>query len=125
MIGKIYWSVFPYYDRKAGKNSFKKRPVLIISGPRNNDYTVLPVSSVSIKSNLDLEYDIEIDPSTYPALGLLKTCYVRTHKQTIVHQAALTTMIGDMKTDYEDLYLDIMMTLEKFNKTVLDSSLSN
>ncbi len=34
-------------------------------------------------------------------------------------------MIGDMKTDYEDLYLDIMMTLEKFNKTVLDSSLSN
>ena len=124
MIGKIYWSVFPYYDRKAGKNSFKKRPVLIINGPRNNDYTVLPVSSVSIKSNLDPEYDIEIDPANYPALGLVKVCYIRTHKQTIVHQASLTTQLGDMKKDYEELYLRIMLKLEQFNRDVMDSSLS-
>ena len=123
MIGKIYWSVFPYYDSKAGKNSFKKRPVLIISGPRNNDYTVLPVSSVSIKSNLDPDYDIEIDPVKYTKLGLTKVCYVRVHKQTIVHQGALTTMLGDLKNDYADLYLDIMLKLDSFNKEVMENSL--
>ncbi len=123
MIGKIYWSVFPFYDSKTGKNSFKKRPVLIISGPRNNDYTVLPVSSVSIKNNVDPDYDIEIDPLKYPALGLTRVCYIRTHKQTVVHQRALTSMIGDMKNDYEELYMDVMVKLEEFNKSVTDDSL--
>lgn len=124
MIGKIYWSVFPYYDSKAGKESFKKRPVLIISGPRNNDYTVLPISTVSIKSNLDSEYDIEINPMNYPTLGLTKICYVRTHKQTIVHQGALTTNISDLKGSCEELYLEILMKWEKFNGDVMDNALS-
>ena len=124
MIGKIYWSVFPYYNSKTGKNSFKKRPVLIISGPRNNDYTVLPVSSISIKSNIDADYDIKIEPSVFPALGLPQVCYVRTHKQTIVHQGALTSMIGDIKNSYEDLYLDILVKLEKFNQDVMNSNLN-
>ena len=56
MIGKIYTVLFPYYDRKLQRNPYKKRPILIIAGSRNNDFTVLPVSSVSIKKNLDIEY---------------------------------------------------------------------
>ena len=95
MIGKLCWSTFPYYDRNSGRNAFKKRPVLILSGPRNNDYTVLPVSSISIRKNIDTDYDIEVDPNIYPRLHLTKTCYIRTHKQTIVHQAALTSQISD------------------------------
>ena len=66
MLGKIYSSVIPYYDRIKKQISYKKRPVLIISGPRNNDYTVLPVSTVSIKKNLDPIYDVEVDPAKYP-----------------------------------------------------------
>lgn len=123
MIGKIYSSTTPYYDKIKKKNAFKNRPVLIIGGPRNNDYTVLPISTVSNRNNLDLEYDIEIDPARYPLLGLKKVCFVRAHKQTSVHQASITTMIGNMKDDYEELYVDVLAKLEQYNKELLDHAL--
>ena len=123
MIGKIYWSVFPYFDMKTRQNRFKKRPVLIIAGPHNNDYTVLPVSSVSIRSNLHPKFDIILDPVAYPELRLSKTCYLRTHKQTIVHQAELTNLIGDLKHDYPDTYLKALELLEEFNSLVMNQAL--
>ena len=123
MIGKIYSTVFPYYDSKTQKNSFKKRPVLIIGGPRNNDYTVLPISTVTKKANLDSEYDLEINPANYPLLHLDKISYVRVHKQTTVHKVSLTSLIGDMKTEYADLYLNVLEKLEEFNKITIDNAL--
>lgn len=123
MIGKIYSSITPYYDRAQNRNSFKKRPVLVISGPRNNDYTVLPISTVSIQSNLDSEYDVKLDPTMYPQLNLNRISYVRTHKQTTVHKASLTTEISDFRNVYEDLYLTILEKLEKFNGEIMDSAL--
>ena len=123
MIGKIYSTVFPYYDSKTQKNSFKKRPVLIIGGPRNNDYTVLPISTVTKKANLDSEYDLEINPANYPLLHLEKLSYVRVHKQTTVHKVSLTSLIGDMKTEYADLYLNVLEKLEEFNKITIDNAL--
>lgn len=123
MIGKIYSTVFPYYDSKIQKNSFKKRPVLIIGGPRNNDYTVLPISTVTKKANLDSEYDLEINPANYPLLHLDKLSYVRVHKQTTVHKVSLTSLIGDMKTEYADLYLSVLEKLEEFNKRTIDNAL--
>lgn len=123
MIGKIYSTVFPYYDSKTQKNSFKKRPVLIIGGPRNNDYTVLPISTVTKKANLDSEYDVEINPANYPLLHLDKLSYVRVHKQTTVHKVSLTSLIGDMKTEYADLYLNVLEKLEEFNKITIDNAL--
>lgn len=124
MIGQIYSSVTPYYDVKTGQNSYKRRPVLIISGPQNNDYTVLPVSTVSRKENLDREYDIEVEPSDYPKLNLNHKSYIRTHKQTTVHRASLVKKIADMKSDYEDLYLDTLEKYEEFNKNVINNALS-
>lgn len=123
MIGKIYSSVIPFYDSVKRANSYKKRPVLIIGGPRNNDFTVLPISTVTNKANLDADYDIEVDPQKYPLLNLNKICYVRTHKQTTVHRASLTTQIGNMRDDYEDLYLDVLGKLEEFNNKTLDAAL--
>ena len=123
MIGKIYSTVFPYYDSKTQKNSFKKRPVLIIGGPRNNDYTVLPISTVTKKANLDSEYDLEINPANYPLLHLDKLSYVRVHKQTTVHKVSLTSLIGDMKNEYADLYLNVLEKLEEFNKITIDNAL--
>jgi uncharacterized protein YifN (PemK superfamily) len=123
MIGKIYSSVIPYYDSKTQKNSYKKRPVLIIGGPRNNDYTILPISTVSRKENLDAEYDIEINPEKFPLLNMNKICYVRTHKQTVVHKASLTSEISDMKTSYEDFYLTVLGKLEQFNNKTINDAL--
>lgn len=123
MIGKIYWSVFPFYDSRKGCNGFKKRPVLILSGPRNNDYTVLPISSVTKKHNLDPDYVLELDTTKYPKLKLAKNCYIRTHKQTIVHQASLTSQISDLKNDYPDLYLEVISLFEKFEKEVINAAI--
>ena len=123
MIGKIYSSVIPYYDRAKQTNSYKKRPVLIISGPRNNDYTVLPISTITNKVNLDLEFDIELNPIDVPELHLNKISYVRTHKQTTVHRASLTSEIGDIKREYEDIYLKILEKLEEYNKKVMSDAL--
>ncbi len=123
MIGKIYSSVVPFYDRKAQKNGYKKRPVLIIAGPRNNDYTILPISTVSIKENLDSDYDVEVDPGKYPLLNLKQLSYIRVHKQTTVHQASLTTEISDLREAYGDLYIDVLARLEKYNEQVISQAL--
>lgn len=123
MIGEIYSSVVPFYDIKSGKNSFKSRPVLILSGPRNNDYTILPISSVTKKQNLDSEYDIELNPQTYPNLNLQKICYVRVHKQTTVHMASLNREISNLKDEYENLYLSILSKLDEYNKFILENAL--
>lgn len=120
MIGKIYSSVTPFYDSVKGTNSFKRRPVLILSGPRNNDYTILPVSTISHKENIDQEYDVKVEPNAYPKLNLARTSYIRTHKQTTVHQASLVKEISDLKAEYEDLYLVVLEKLEDFNKMVMD-----
>lgn len=120
MIGKIYSSVTPFYDSVKGTNSFKRRPVLILSGPRNNDYTILPVSTISHKENIDQEYDVKVEPNAYPKLNLARTSYIRTHKQTTVHQASLVKEISDLKAEYEDLYLVVLEKLEDFNKMVMN-----
>ena len=96
---------------------------MIIGGPRNNDYTVLPISTVTKKANLDSEYDLEINPANYPLLHLDKLSYVRVHKQTTVHKVSLTSLIGDMKTEYVDLYLNVLEKLEEFNKGTIDRAL--
>lgn len=123
MIGKICISVTPFYDAEKKQNAFKKRPILVISGPRNNDYTVLPVSTVSKKENLDKEYDIKIKPEDYPELHLKKACYIRTHKQTNIHKSSITQTIGDMKAYYEELYMEVLSRLETFNAEVMNNAL--
>lgn len=123
MIGKLYSSVTPFYDSKKGTNSFKRRPVLIIGGPRNNDFTVLPVSTITRAEHIDSDYDVKVEPDKYPKLNLNRISYIRTHKQTTVHRASLTGEIGDLKMEYEDLYLLVLEKLESFNKTVMNNAL--
>lgn len=123
MIGEIYSSVIPYYDSALHANAYKKRPVLIIGGPRNNDYTVLPISTISNKANLDRDYDVEVDPKRFPLLNLTQVSYVRTHKQTTVHRASLTSQISNLKDEYKDLYLHILDKLDEFNREMLKHAL--
>ena len=123
MIGKICTILSPFYDSENQKKAFKKRPALVIAGPRNNDYIILPVSSVSKKENLDNEYDIKIDPEKYPDLKLKKVSYIRTHKQTTVHRAEILGTISSLKEDYKDLYEKVIETWSEFQYEVLNESL--
>ena len=123
MIGKICVSTFPYYDSVRNKKSFKKRPVLVIGGPRNHDYTVLPISSVSKSENIDAEFDVKVTPQSHPELQLNKVSYIRVHKQTTVHESDIRGVIADMRTDSEELYLGIMEKLEVFNALIVENSL--
>ena len=122
MIGKIYKARTPFYDQTIHRMSYKVRPALVLEAD-TKDYVVLPVSSISIQENIDPVYDIKIDPTLYPNLNLRKISYVRTHKQTIVHQAELSDEIGDIKSNYEDLYLEILAKREEFSELITKQAL--
>ena len=76
-------------------------------------------------TNIDTYYDIKIDPISYPKLKLKKISYVRTHKRTSIHQASIDkgNIIGDLKTDYEELFLEILKKVEEFDNEVIDNAL--
>lgn len=123
MIGLLYISVPQFYDISKHKLSFKKRPVLIISEPRNNDYIVLPLSTISNSSNIDNEYDIKIDPQKYPSLNLAKISYVRTHKSFAIHEKELIKEIANLKELEPNLYSDILSKHEQWTKKVIIEAL--
>lgn len=123
MVGKIYTSITPFYDLKQQKNAFKSRPVLVIAETRNNDYTVLPISTISKKENRDPVYDVEISPSSYPKLNLAKVSYVRTHKQMPMHRTNIGKEIGDLKAEYENLYVEILSRKEQWNKMIDENAI--
>lgn len=118
MIGKICKARTPFYDNLRGKMSIKTRPVLIIAKADSNDYVVLPVSSITYPANIHPKYDIKVEPSLYPKLKLNKTSFIRTHKQTVIYRSDIGDKIGDLKSDYEDLFLEILVMREEFSKLV-------
>ena len=123
MIGKIYKARIPFYNQMTHQMSYKARPALVLAKADAEDYVVLPVSSISIRTNIDPVYDIEIDLGLYPKLNLRNTSYVRTHKQTIVNRANLRDEIGDLKSDYEELYLEILEKREAFSNSITQQAL--
>ena len=123
MIGKVYISVFPFYDIKLKKQSFKKRPILIIGQADIDDYVVLPISRVTNKSHLDSYYDVEILPSNVPLLNLSQTSYIRTHKQAILNIRELTRELIDFRLEYENIYLDVLTKVEEFQKKLIENAI--
>lgn len=124
MIGKICSAITPYYDRVAQCSAFKKRPVLVICGPRNNDYTVIPISTIKIQQNIDPDYDIQVDPALYPKLNLTQVSYIRTHKQLTIHAGSLTKAFGDMATDYPELYYEALEKMQEYNDALVETALN-
>ena len=120
MLGKVYWAIFKYYDSAKRRMAFKRRPVLIIGEADRNDYVVLPISRVTRKEHLDLYYDFEMQKENYPALSLIATSYVRTHKQTIVNNGELADCIADFKKEYPDAYILILALVEEFQKNLIN-----
>lgn len=122
MIGKICIAIFPFYDIKLKKNLYKQRPVLIIGEAINNDYTILPVSTITKKENIDIYYDIAIDPEKYPKLNLDKYSYIRTHKQTVIYKDMIKGEISDLKEEYLEIYSDILSKLKEFNIKLIEKA---
>ena len=122
MIGKICIAIFPFYDIKLKKNLYKQRPVLIIGEAINNDYTILPVSTITKKENIDIYYDIAIDPEKYPKLNLDKYSYIRTHKQTVIYKDMIKGEISDLKEEYLEIYNDILNKLKEFNIKLIEKA---
>lgn len=123
MIGKVYLTYVDYYDAKTKTTRKKTRPVLVVGGPRNDDYTVLPISTISKRQNLDPDYDILVDAAERTALSLDKECFIRTHKQMPMHQAQLIKCLGDMRTDLPDLYLDAISRMEQFQVEIVNNAI--
>lgn len=123
MIGKLYTSVFPFYDNKTHRMSYKKRPVLIVGQADMDDYVILPVSRVTNQSNLDSYYDVPLDPKNYPLTNLKQQSYVRTHKQYTIHQRELAKDIVDFRNNYPDTYVDILSKMEEFQNNLISKAL--
>lgn len=122
-IGEIRKTFTPYYDKVLKKQSIKSRPALIVGMADSSDYVVLPVSRVSIQSNRDADYDIEVDQAQYPLLYLNSVSYIRTHKQTVIHAAEIGDAISDLRNSYEDLYLTVIEKRDTFNRILTDRAL--
>lgn len=122
MIGMFCVATFPYYDTSTGRNKFKKSPMIILGQADSSDYVTLPVSKVSIKENIDDEYDLEIVCDEYPLLNLNCTSYIRTHKQTITNRNGIRTIIS-VKDTYPELWLSILQKIEDFQKKIIDHGL--
>lgn len=118
MVGKICTFSMPYYDNKTKRNSFKARPCLVIYGPTNNDYTVLPISTISRPEDRDSKFDYPLIPSDVPNLRLPRISYVRTHKQTPVHRGQFHEQKSDLKKEYPDKYEEIMQRNKEFNTMI-------
>lgn len=123
MIGKAYISVFPFFDIKANRPSYKSRPVLIIGQADISDYVVLPISRVTNRSHLDEYYDIKLKPADVPLMNLTEISYIRTHKQTIVNEVSLTKKIVNFRQEYEELYLTILSRVEEFQKKIIENAI--
>lgn len=122
MIGKAYVSSFPFYDNKTKKMSFKGRPVLVVGKADSNDYVILPISRVTNQSNLDSYYDVPIEPADVPLMNLTQKSFIRTHKQSVVHIGELAREIVDFKSEYEDIYLDVLCKMEEFQKELISNA---
>jgi hypothetical protein len=123
MIGEIVLVSVPYFDAAQNSRSFKHRPFLVVGEADARDYTVLPVSKVSDANYRDPDYDIPVDPNTYPLLRLKLMSYVRTHKATVAHRAEIGYKLGNMKASYPDLYIKVVAQFEEHCKNTVSNAL--
>jgi hypothetical protein len=119
MTGKV----FTTFVRLGGV--LKSRPSLIIGKTDADDYVILPISKISNRRKINPEYDLPLNSSVYPILGLTESIsYIRTHKPVPVHISDLKSEIGDMKSAYPDLFLQVLERYEDFSRSLIDDALT-
>ena len=123
MIGWYCIATFPYYNIRTNRNEFKERPMLVIGQADNTDFVTLPVSKVSHRENVDIEYDVAIQISDYPLMNLRFDSFIRTHKQTITNKSSIIREVVNVEEEYQDLWLDILSKVEIFQKNLTNTGL--
>lgn len=125
MIGEIRKIITPYYDKDQGRTKFKSRPGLIISETNgyDQDRMVLPVSTIKNLMYRDPNYDLPIKKCDFPLLNLSDDCYIRTGKQVSLSGSSIGGEISDLKTSYPDKYLEVLTSLETYNKNLLEKAI--
>lgn len=123
-VGDICISVFEYYDELNNKMSYKARPVLVIGKPDSDDYTILPISTVSKRKYVNKKYDIFIDSILHEELGLNKDCYIRTNKQSYVHRKLITKIVSSLKTHDPAMFYDALMRTRSYNTRIISDGLN-
>lgn len=123
MIGWYCIATFPYYNSRTNRNEFKERPILVIGQADNTDFVTLPISKVSHRENVDIEYDVAIPISDYPLMNLRFDSFIRTHKQTITNKSSIIRQVVNVKEEYQDLWLDILSKVEIFQRNLTNTGL--
>ena len=125
MIGKIVRCLTQYYDVRSQRILIKSRPALVLKSPENDDYVVLPISTIPNRVNVNPIYDIEIDPLKFPKINLTRLSYIRTHRMVSIpiQQIDSSVIIGDLRLDYEEVFLEIMEKVEQFHNEMMEGML--
>ena len=125
MVGKIVRCLTQYYDAKLQRISIKSRPALVLKSPENDDYVVLPISTIPNRINVNPTYDIEIDPAKFSKINLTRISYIRNHRMVSIpiQQIDSSIIIGDLKSDYEELFLRIVEKVEQFHNEIMEGLL--
>lgn len=122
LIGEVRGSRFPYFNSNTQQIEFKNRPVLIINCEKEYgpcDLTVLPISTIPRKQNIDLTYDVPIDVTTYNKLSLNRNYFCRTSKVSTVYSRELTaSTMGNIKIEYPKLYNEIITKFKLFTDKI-------
>ena len=109
----------PYYDVRTRSIKYKARPVLILKAENESgfsDFTVLPISSISNKKNINSKFDVEVTKSMYPLLKLTKDkCHIRCGKFMTIHQNDLgVPEISNLKDSYPGLWEHIISLAKEY-----------
>lgn len=124
-VGELRKVRTPFYDTKKSQMSTKSRPGIVIGvvSSTDNDLVVLPISTMSAVGYIDPYYDVFITRAAYPNLKSPRDCYIRTHKSTTVNEADTLAIGINLKSEYPDLFVDIMAKYEEFTRKVIDEAL--
>lgn len=120
IIGRYCFSVYQFYDVKAKKHRFKKRPMLIIGMEKEHlpcDLTVLPISKIQIQVHKHDDYDIEISNSEYPLCQLnFDPSYIRVHKVATINSKDLipNSVECDLANEYPVLFEKVKDKFKQF-----------
>lgn len=119
LVGSIRISRMPYYDSASQRVKYKGRPILLLKAEKGigeSDFSILPISSISHKENIDEIFDIEVTAEMYPLLKLNKDIsYIRCAKISTVHSSTISKdEISNLKEQYPELWDKVVLKLKEY-----------
>lgn len=125
LVGKIYYTRFPYYDVKNKKQSYKARPVLIVGAEKDSlpcDFTVLPISKISNSNYIHDVFDYKLENEKIQTLGLkFDPSYIRIHKQSYTSSIDVQkNPISSLRELYPEIYEGVKDLSKQFHDTLFN-----